>query len=307
MSLSHHARRCWFCGERHVSPEDPPEHVIPAALGGELTTDAVAEACSRRAGKEIDQPLVNDPFIAFNRVYYAIRDRRGGRPPNPARNVNFTDGRPAVLETREIPWRATAVPQIREEGERMTITAGSVEEAEEIIAKKSERTGQRFRVLEQRRLEHDHAEVLFTLTLDTRLRVRARAKIVLGALSKVLPEEWLDSPDAKQLQEWLWDPRPKRDGEEIGAMHTAADGLLGLLCEPPEHLIAMQPMGTDRLMVMVVIFGKEVMPYEMQLSEMDRPEICWVLDPRRRKVRKLQYIELIHEVGSRLDRAHAKS
>jgi hypothetical protein len=90
-------------------------------------------------------------------------------------------------------------------------------------------------------------------------------------------------------------------------MHTAADGLLGFLCEPPEHLIAMQPMGTDRLMVMVVIFGKEVMPYEIELPDQDRPENSWVMDPRKRKVRELQYGELIQEVGSRLDRAHRES
>jgi hypothetical protein len=194
-------KRCWFCGERHVSPDDPPEHIIPAALGAELTTDAVCEACNRRAGKEIDYPLVNDLFVAFNRVFYDIRDRRGNRPPNPARNATLADGTPAMLETREIPWRAAAMPQVREEGKCITITAGSVEEAEEIIAKKSERTGQRLRVVEERRSKRDHAEVRFTVTLDTRLRIRARAKIVLGALSRVLPEEWLDSPDAKQLQE----------------------------------------------------------------------------------------------------------
>jgi hypothetical protein len=174
MAISRLGSRCWFCGERHLSPDDPPEHVIPAALGAELTTDRVAGVCNRRAGKEIDQPLLADPFIGFNRVFYDTRDRRGGRPPNPARNASLADGSPAVLDTRVMPWRATALPQIRGEGERLTITAGSVEEAEKMISKRSERTGQRYRVLEQRRAKNDHAEVMSTVTLDIHLRIRAR-------------------------------------------------------------------------------------------------------------------------------------
>jgi hypothetical protein len=303
MTSSRRPRRCWFCGRRHVAADDPPEHIIPAALGAELTTDAVAEECNRRAGKEIDRPLVEDPFIAFNRVFYDVRDRRGGRPPNPARNATLADGSPAILETREIPWRATAVTQIRDEGSRLTIKASSLEEAEEIIAKKSERTGQRFRIVDERRSKKDHVEVHFTITLDTRLRIRARAKFVLGALSRVLPDDWLDSPDAVQLLEWLWDPRPKRDGEEIGAMHASPEGLLGFMCEPPEHLIALAPGGNDELLVMVTIFGKDFMPYEVRLGDLEMPETCWVMDPRRRKVRELRYIELVHEVGRRLDRS----
>lgn len=275
------ARRCWFCGERHTAADDPPEHIIPAALGAELTTDAVAHSCNERAGQEVDQPLVNDLFVAFNRVFFDIRDRRGRQPPNPVRNAAFKDGTPVNLETRNGPWEAKVIPQVREEGDGFVITAGSVEEAEEIIAKKSERTGHQFRVVDERRSDDEHLEVVFTLSLDTRLRVRARAKMVLGALSKVFPEAWLDSPEAQQLQEWLWDPRPKLDGAEIGAMHNAVDGVLSLMCQPPEHLVALMPMGVDRLMVLVILFGKEAMPYEVQLPDgIAAPETCWVMDPQ---------------------------
>ncbi len=175
-----------------------------------------------------------------------------------------------------------------------------------MIAKRSERTGQQFQVIDLQRSDEDHPEVVFTLSLDTRIRVRARAKMVLGALSKVLPEEWLDTPEALQLREWMWDPRPKHDGVEIGAMHAGADGLLGFMCQPPEHLVAMMPMGANRLMVTVMLFGKEVMPYEIQLPEIDPPDTCWVMDPKRRTVRELRYPELIQEVGVRLDEAHSK-
>jgi hypothetical protein len=304
MSFSKRTKRCWFCGQRHVRPGDPPEHILGAAIGAELTTDAVAYSCNERAGKEVDQPLANDPFVAFNRVFYDIRDRRGNRPPNPVRHATLEDGTPVALETRNGPWEATVVPHVREQGDRLTIVAGSVEEAEEVIAKKSERTGQKFRVVEQRRSQEEHPRVVFTLSMDTRIRVRARAKMVLGVLSKVFPEEWLDSPDAHQLQEWLWDPRPKLQGEQIGAMHQGAEGILGYLCDPPEHLVSLQPMGVDRLMVTIILFGKEVIPCEVQLPGISAPDNCWVMNPKTRKVRELSYIELVHEVGARLDRVH---
>lgn len=290
-------RRCWFCGQAHTAADDPPEHIVPATLGAELTTDAVAASCNERAGKEVDQPLINDLFVAFNRVFFDIRDRRGNRPPNPVRNATFRDGTPVTLETRHGPWEAKVIPQVREEGDRFVITAGSVEEAEEIIAKKSQRSGQQFKVVGEQRSGEEHPEVLFTVSLDTRIRVRARAKMVLGALSKVFPDTWLDSPEAHQLQEWLWDPRPKRDGAEVGAMHTAVDEL-GFLCQPPNHLVALMPMGVDRLMVLVMLFGKEVMPYEVQLPDgMVAPELCWVMDPRKRKVREVGLMKLINEIG----------
>lgn len=307
MSPRFHLKRCWFCGERHVRPGDPPEHIVPAALGAELTTDAVAGVCNRRAGKEIDQPLVSDLFVAFNRIYYGIEDRHGNAPPNLVHRAALRDGTPAVVDMREKPWRVTVLPKVKEEGEdRFTLTVSSMEEAEEIIEKKRRRTGQNWRMVDQRRFQDEHPEVLINVSLDTRIRIRARAKMVLGALSKVLPEEWLDSPEAQQLQEWLWDPRPKQGGEEIGALHNAAGGILGDLCVPPEHLVCFQPMGRNGLMVMIILFGKEVLPYEIKLAGMPAPENCWVLNPKTRKVRELSLIELAHEVAERLNMAQAE-
>jgi hypothetical protein len=295
------SRRCWFCGERHLADGDPPEHIIPAALGAELTTDAVAKSCNERAGREVDIPLIADIFVAFNRVFYDIRDRRGRKPPNPVRNATLEDGTPVSVETREIPWRMTPMPKIHENGDKMTLKVSSVEEAEEIIAKKSERTGQNYRVVGERRYGREDLKVEIPISLDLHVRIRSRAKMVLGTLSKVFPEDWLDTDDAKQLQEWLWDPRPKKDGEPIGAMHAAAEGHLSFVCEPPEHLVALMP-GGNSLTVMIMLFGKEVLPYEVSLPDIEAPEDCWVVDPKKRKVRHMKWIEQVHEVGRRLDR-----
>lgn len=120
MSSSKLAGRCWFCDQRHFRPVDPPEHILGAAIGAELTTDAVARSCNERVEREVEQPLAYDLFIAFDRVFYDIRDRRGSRPPNPPHRATFKDGTPVQMEMRELPWRATVIPQIREEGEAET-------------------------------------------------------------------------------------------------------------------------------------------------------------------------------------------
>ena len=60
-------------------------------------------------------------------------------------------------------------------------------------------------------------------------------------------------------------------------------------------------------MVMVMLFGKEIIPYEVSVSGIEAPKDCWVMDPRKRKVRHLKWIEQIHEVSRRLDRNQRES
>jgi len=63
-------------------------------------------------------------------------------------------------------------------------------------------------------------------------------------------------------------------------MQHGVEGILGYMCEPPEHLVSLQPMGVNRLMVMIILFGKEVLPYEVQLPGISAPDNCWVMNPK---------------------------
>lgn len=203
--------RCWACGEEHLAVGDPVEHIVQAALGGTLTTDRFARACNTKLGELIDQPFIEDHFVALARVLFDIRDprrRKDRPPPHPRHEAELNDGTPIKVEMRDGLWRPVITPRLVEEGEGeelvFRITARSQAEADEMMRKKLERLkrdGHDVSAYEMRNVEHeDAAEAKMTVSIDGTIRVRAVAKMTLGALSKVLPDEWLDTPDAKRLQ-----------------------------------------------------------------------------------------------------------
>ena len=53
-----------------VQTSDPPEHIIPDAMGGTLKTDRVCRECNGRAGSDIDGPFMQDWLIAMDRVIH---------------------------------------------------------------------------------------------------------------------------------------------------------------------------------------------------------------------------------------------
>src|SRR5438046_2365307 len=92
--------RCWYCGEDALRVGDPPEHVVPAAIQGTMTTDHVCASCNREAGR-IDQRFNGDYFIALERSKHDMRDRRGKLPPLPRQEVRLKrTGEKARINTR---------------------------------------------------------------------------------------------------------------------------------------------------------------------------------------------------------------
>jgi hypothetical protein len=86
-----------------------------------------------------------------------------------------------------------------------------------------------------------------SVELNKWIWARAGAKIAVGCASLVFSERWLDSPQAAQLQGWLWDDRPRAlDGiSELPVVlpqMIEPGGVLADLCSPPEHLLAFWPL-----------------------------------------------------------------
>jgi hypothetical protein len=295
--------RCWFCGKEHLAVGDPPEHVVQAALGGTLTTDRVAEECNTELGKSIDEPFLDDFFIALERVFFDIRDprRRQDRPPpNPRHEAELADGTPIKVEMRGGPWQPMIEPRLLQDDEKVfRITAPSVEIAEEMMQKKLERLqrdGIDVSSTSIERVENREAvEAKVNVSIDGTIRVRAVAKMALAVLSKVLPDEWLDSPDAERLLGWLRADKPRTvsgDGVAMAAPTRILD-LMAHMCAPPEHLIFFQPSGHDTVNLLIVLFGREVLGQRIQLHGVPTPaKIGWAIDPKPHTLEETNFEQL---------------
>ena len=74
--------RCWYCGEEKLEEGDAPEHIVPASIQGTLCTDRVCFDCNQKLSP-LDQKFVQEWFVALPRSEHGVRDRRGGKPPQP--------------------------------------------------------------------------------------------------------------------------------------------------------------------------------------------------------------------------------
>jgi hypothetical protein len=295
--------RCWFCGKEHLVVGDPPEHIIQAALGGTLTTDRVARKCNSDLSKLIDKPFLDDFFVALERVFFDIRDprrRKDRPPPNPRHEGELADGTPIKIEMRDGPWQPIIEPRLIPVNEKVfRITARSLEEAEAMMEKKLkrlQRDGFDVSSVSMENVKNEEAvEAKINISIDGTIRIRALAKMTLGVLSKVLPDEWLDTPDAKRLLSWLWE-QPKSAGGKGGlpmaAPKTIPD-LMSDMCAPPEHLIFFMPAGADAVSLLIVLFGREIMGHQIQLHGAPSPgKRAWAMDPKALTLQETDFDQL---------------
>jgi hypothetical protein len=301
--------RCWACGEEHLAVGDPVEHIIQAALGGTLTSDRFARACNTELGELIDQPFLEDHFVALARVLFDVRDprrRQDRSPPNPRHEAELADGTPIKVEMRGGLWRPLITPRLVAEGEgedlTFRITARSQEEADEMMRKKLERLqrdGHDVSSYEMRNVQvEDAAEAKITVSIDGTIRVRALAKMTLGVLSKVLPDEWLDTPDAKRLRGWLWEKRKSEGGNGLPmAAPKSIPDLMKDMCSPPEHLVFFMPAGPDAVNLLIVLFGQEIMGQQIQLHGAPSPgKRGWAMDPKTPRLEEIDFDQLAMRV-----------
>ena len=300
MTSTRRSGRCWACGEEHLASDDPPEHIVQAALGGTLTTDRFAADCNRELGRSVDQPFLRDFWVAAARARYDIRDpRRADRPPPiPSHTAHFPDGRPARIDMLDGKWEPIPLPHVQEDDNKFIITASSFAEAERATSKKVsrlKRDGQKIEsepVMRWQKVENPEVQV--DISMSATIRVRAAAKVALGVLSLVLPDDWLDSEGAKQLQGWMWDDWPKNaEGQKIIAPPRRVPEPLSTICRPPEHLLFFSRGRGDELIFTAILLGEQMLPIRTNLAGAPRPTMAWTLDPKAHSCKETTFDDLL--------------
>jgi hypothetical protein len=242
----------------------------------------------------IDQRFSQDFFIALERTKHELPDRRGNPPPQPKQKVKGKDdGTPYRINTRGGGFALEPVPQVHRDGEgNVRISAASEEEAyraaERVLG---DLEAQGFKVSDVKREKLPPVEVEVSLKVDPIVYVREAAKMALGALSLVWPDEWLDSDDARRLQRWVRDEVPTDDeGNTIwGLPGQEADF---------EHLILLMPHGPV-VGVMCVLFGALILPIHADTAGQDQPRRAWRMNPKEGSLEAMGVDDLLLEAALR--------
>jgi hypothetical protein len=258
---------------------DPPEHIIPEAMGGTLKTDRVCRGCNEQAGKAIDAPFMRDWLIAMDR---ALHSPKGDRL-RPRVDAALEDGTPVDLGTGKGPWKATVRASIEWNGDEVVIRASNRTEYEKLLARvrrKIEEEGREFTDPGEPTEVADSGLIVVRTKLDGVIWLRMAAKITLGCLSLVLDERWLGTADAAKYQGWLWDEVPvNEDGSTALGLPSSASELDHHVLAPPEHLLYFAPLGPERVGLSIAYFGSIILRAAVDLGNLPMPRAAWRTRP----------------------------
>jgi HNH endonuclease len=293
--------RCWYCGLALLQVDDPAEHVVPASLGAELTTDRVCAPCNKRAGLEIDQPFLSDWLVRMSRRRWDVRDTRRARgepPPRPRDELTLRDG--TRVKAREDGLEV--IPQVDRDDTKALIRAGTDAEVAAMVKKLEERLAREGKTLtrttEHRDVSH---EVAGKFVVDGTLWLRMTTKIAIAAASLVMNEAWLDTVQAARYHYFLWGTNPTfEDGGPAVAFPGQPSEDVQRMTTPPEHLLYFVP-GIHSITFQCVLFGSLAMaafPFEISGNAVDN---AWLLDPEMRSVTTLTLDELLQVSARRLE------
>jgi HNH endonuclease len=292
--------KCIVCLDERMS--HTPEHIVPAALGGSLTTDAFCARCNERIGREVDAPFSRDHWMVELGARYAIKDRYG-RVPAPPRIAATVEGKPAVV-TMGTPWTVETFPETRIEGDRFTFTVPADRE-EEIVAKKLARLSAQFgevEVASRQVMPNDAPVVQFEEVWPIERWPRFAAKVTLG-IASLLPGswEWRASEQGQYIAETaLQEFREPRDAE-VGLrplpLVLQGDDLFARLVPPPRHFISIDESG---IFITIILFGRYLCGAALG-DEAPGRGVAWLFDPLARTVQAAPYLDLLMRLVGEMD------
>jgi hypothetical protein len=283
----HTGKRCFYCGGP-LTGHERPEHIIPAAIGAELVTHRVCDACNTRAGEEVDQPWLGDPHVLPLRMMHTVLDRRD-QPvrPRPVR-ATLDDGRVALVAEHGTHFEIRPLPRVIVDEAAGTVhVEASRDDMDKIAARLEKEHG----TLRWSTPRPGPTTVTATATRELSIEMwpRFAAKVTLGIMSLVVDDSWLDADVAKALRTVLWSgARQVNVLEEPGwawaAVPVAIDRRKppGSLLEGGEHLVCFESE-VERAALVIVVFGDLL--YRVRIPAPDVPKIspAWLLHSGRRE------------------------
>jgi hypothetical protein len=173
----------------------------------------------------------------------------------------------------------------REDG-RMSIVAGSMEEAERLLERVRQRAAEEGKEVELGEWQHSRVRPKITTPSVVRpvLWRRMGAKIALGVGAEVYPNEWRLSEDAADLRDQMRDPNPRSPaGEPLGLFPERLDheNPLPRLFEPPEHGLFFMRVRNGTTALFVVLFGELLFAVPVDTAGRPLPQLAWRMDPTR--------------------------
>lgn len=275
-----------YCLTTELTGAEKPEHVVPASIGASLTVMTACDACNEWAGREIDQPFLDDLLLREARSQADQRDPRRGRRARRVRSRLLTghtaDGDRVTYDHEQgRPVMGSRIVDLG--GGRTQVRAGSEEEAQrllEVVRKRAAEEGKEAKVEStERRQVRPKIESTVSMRVDVWRREAAKMALALGSI--VYPGEWRLSADAERLREWMHN----RD-------RTTADGkappLLPAVVQHPfalgdEHLLWFMELGGDTYLSFL-LFGTLMCAVPVDTTGARVPIRAWHLDwraPRR--------------------------
>lgn len=237
--------RCFYCGTTGRSGS--PEHIVPAHLGGRLTTRNVCDPCNQRAGKEIDEPLGEYLMVQIPRALHGVRHIRHQQREPTARTEGIDPaGEPVIVD-----YSAAGRQIFNAEGDELD--------------------------------DIDWVEIAYGLASD--LWVRLAAKVTLGCASKIRDDSWLDERLARALQSVVWgggiDTPTWPNGLPGWPDELEADSAIRQALGPDRHLVTLAA-ADDRpgsAVTQLFLFGGQI-TCQLPLPDfaVNRSGPAWVLD-----------------------------
>jgi hypothetical protein len=272
---------CLYCAVNELTGDETPEHIVPAAIRGGLTTTDVCETCNETVGKEIDYPFLNDDFILMERAMHDVRDPRHAKGERRVQNpmdCGFTEEGVFVTLDEDGTPRVHGKIIESEDGSEFQIVAASEAQLKKLtdrVIARAQAAGKEATVEEMVPVS-GHPKVTGRIVARPWVWRRELAKIALGCASKAYPKSWQGSEDADRLRAWMRDPKA------LPYDHCPFEAVEGSPAEPyatpPTHTLFFIA-GNDQTVLVVILFGSIVFKIPVETANTyPRPQVAWQLD-----------------------------